>query len=626
MPEGGMVGRWPKQAGPSRYHGLLPRLRRSFAIFTGVAALGGLTQLGLIDAGDRALALASLLGLCAWALAMGCTRGPWWLDLLAVLPLSGVAIAVTDWWAVLPLIHVVVFQRSLYGGIGRSYGGALVLGVVPLGLAATLGGAGVHWSSMALPPSVLVSTWLLRQVRLLAERVELGARREQRLLWASQRIADGDREAVDREVVTAALELLEQPGARSTLWERQGEVWVAVASIGPSRLEAVPSARLPQDMLGRAAVGEPWVLSPPEAAALQERLGLEPSHQGFVYVPLPRPHGPEAVLGLSCPRPPDDALPDVLRRFVQEVALAEDRARLIAEVADREARLASILEGSADIIAQLDAEGRFTMINQAATRVHGYQPEELIGRSVFDLIVEEDRGYVLRTALEGDLSAGIWLAHRLYNAAGEVCEVESRLSRAHPGSDDYILNTRDVTERKALEAEIVYRANHDPLTGLANRSAFTDRLEEALARARRSGVPVGLLMLDLDDFKPVNDTYGHHAGDAVLVELAHRLREGIRTTDLAARMGGDEFSIILEDAGDAHEVAALSARLEAALAEPVTLSSGQQVRVTASMGLAGSRTDGDAEELLREADQHLYVRKRVRVSAMEKRGSGAAAL
>ena len=626
MPEGGMVGQWPKKPASSRYHGLLPRLRRSFAIFTGVAALGGLSQLGLLDAGERTLALVSLLGLCAWALAMARTRGPWWLDVLAVLPLTGVAVAVADWWAVLPLIHVVVFQRSLYGGIPRSYGGALVLAVVPLGLAATLGGAGVHWSSAALPPSVLVSTWLLRQVRLLAERVELGARREQRLLWASQRIADGDREAVDREVVTAALDLLDQPGARSTLWERQGDVWVAVASTGPSRLESVPSARLPQDMIGRAAVGEPWVLSPPEAAALQERLGLEPSHQGFVYVPLPRPHGPEAVLGLSCPRPPDDALPDVLRRFVQEVALAEDRARLVGEVADREARLASILEGSADIIAQLDAEGRFTMINQATTKVHGYQPEDLIGRSVFDLIVEEDRGYALRTTLEGDLSAGIWLSHRLYNAAGEVCEVESRISRPHAGSDEYILNTRDVTERKALEAEIVYRANHDPLTGLANRSAFTDRLEEALSRARRSGIPVGLLMLDLDDFKPVNDTHGHQAGDLVLVEVARRLRDGIRTTDLAARMGGDEFSIILENAGDADEIAALAERLEADLAEPVTLPSGHQVRVTASMGLAGSRTDGDADVLLREADQHLYVRKRARLDSSKSRRTSAAAL
>jgi diguanylate cyclase (GGDEF)-like protein/PAS domain S-box-containing protein len=617
MPDGGMVGHWPRQPAPARYHGLLPRLRRSFALFTGVAALGGLTQLGLVDVGDRMLAVASLLGLCAWALAMAGTRGPWWLDVLAVLPLSGIAIAVADWWAVLPLIHVVVFQRSLYGGIGRAYGGAVALTLVPLGLAVTVGGATVHWSSLALPPSVLVSTWLLRQVRLLAERVELGARREQRLLRASQRIADGDREAVDREVVTAALELLEQPGARSTLWEQQGDTWVAVASTGPSRLDSLPRSRLPQDMIGRAAVGEPWVLCPPEAAILQERMGLEPTHQGFIFVPLPRPHGPVTVLGLSCPRPSDDALVDVLRRFVQEVALAEDRARLIAEVADREARLGSILEGSADIIAQLDAEGRFTMINQAATRVHGYEPDELIGRSVFDLIVEQDRGHVLRTTLAGDLSAGVWLSHRIYNAAGEVCEVESRISRPHASSDEFILNARDVTDRKALEAEIVYRASHDPLTGLANRSAFNDRLEEALSRARRSGTPVGLLMLDLDDFKPVNDTHGHHAGDVVLVEVASRLREGIRATDLAARMGGDEFSIILEDAGDADEIAALAQRLEAALAEPVTLPSGDRVRVTASMGLAGSRTDGDADELLREADQHLYARKRARSESSE---------
>ena len=158
MLEAGMVGQWPKHPASSRYHGLLPRLRRSFAIFTGVASLGGATQLGLLEAADRPLAFVSLLGLCAWALAMGRTRGPWWLDMLVVLPLSGVAITVVDWWAVLPLIHVVVFQRSLYGGVARSYGGALFLAVVPLALATTLSGASVRWSTMILPPSVLVST------------------------------------------------------------------------------------------------------------------------------------------------------------------------------------------------------------------------------------------------------------------------------------------------------------------------------------------------------------------------------------------------------------------------------------------------------------------------------------
>ena len=611
------------RAARAREPSMLPRLRCSFAAFTALVALGGLSQLGAAPVAQPVLAAGALVGLGVWAGAMGRSRAPWGLDLLVVVPLAAAALAVDHWWVIFPLVHVVAFQRALHGGVLRAYGGALLVGGVPLLLSMLTTATTPAWAHLALPPSLLVSTWLLRQVRLLAEQVERGARREQRLLAASRQLAvAADQREVAHVVAQVALELLEQPDGRTTLWEEQDHEWVAVASAGRSRVNAVPKLRLPPDLVGRAAVGEPWTLSREEAAELQTRLGVTPRYRGFVFVPLPRPHGPQAVLGLSCPDPPDPALPDALRRFAQEIALAEERARLAAEVADREARLASIVEGSADIIAQLDAEGRFTMINQATIRTHGYRPEDLLGRNVFDLIVEEDRSGVLRTVLGGDLDAGVNVAHRLHDANGRIREVESRISRPHPGSSDYILNTRDVTERKALEAEIVYRAHHDALTGLANRGAFTDRLEQALARARRTEVPVGLLMLDLDDFKPVNDTHGHHAGDVVLVEVARRLEGSTRATDLAARIGGDEFAVILEDAGDRDEVAELAARLVAAIAEPVALPSGATVRVSACVGVASSATADDADALLRAADQHLYASKRTRARQRARERAG----
>lgn len=616
-------GSMPGAAASPRYRAMLPRLRRSFAAFTSLVAIGGLTQLGIVASDARLFAALSLAGVVAWAGLMAGTRAARWVDPLVVVPLSGVAVAVADWWVVFPLVHVVIFQRALHGGTVRAYGGAVAVGAVPLALAMVTGGTSLNWTHVVLLPSLLASTWLLRQVRLLAEQVELGARREQRLLSASQQMAAAaDRDAVDGVVVSAALQLLEQPDGRSTLWEEGEQAWASIASAGPSRLAQVPKLRLPGEMIGRAEIGEPWVLDLDQAAELQARLGLEPRYEAFVFVPLPRPRGPQAVLGLSCPRPPDPGLPDVLRRFAHEIALAEDRARLIAEVAERESQLASILEGSADIIAELDGDGRFTMVNQATGRVHGYEPEQLLGRSVFDLIPKEDRGYVLRTTLSGDLEAGVHLAHRLYDARGQVREVESRISQPPSERGGYILNTRDVTERKALEAEIVYRAHHDALTGLANRGAFTDRLEEALARSRRHEAPVGLLVLDLNEFKPVNDTYGHQAGDWVLIEVARRLREDIRTTDLAARIGGDEFAVIFEDAGDVDEAAALATRLEPALAEPIRLPDGQQARISASIGLARSRPDSDPDGLLREADQNLYANKRARQRARARTRSG----
>jgi diguanylate cyclase (GGDEF)-like protein/PAS domain S-box-containing protein len=616
------------RGGQGRYRAMLPRLRWSFAAFTALVALGALTQLGAAGVANSWLVTGGLLGLAGWAGIMVLARARWTLDLLGAVPLTVLAMGFTRWWILFPFVHVVIFQRALHGGQVRAYLGALLVGGAPLATSFVITSTTPRLAHAALPPSLLVSTWLLRQVRVLAEEVERGARREQRLLAASRELAvAGDQGEVNEIVVAAALDLLEQADARATLWEEGADQWVAVAGAGLRRVHSVSKLRLPPGMQGRAAIGEPWVLSPSQAAELQARLGLQARFRGFVLVPLPRASGPHAVLMVSCPGSPDPALPETLRRFAQEIALAEERARLVSEVADREARLASILEGSADIIAELDADGRFTMINQATVRTHGYEPEDLLGRSVFDLIPKEDRGYVLRTTLAGDLTAGVSLAHRLYDARGRVRHVESRLSRPHPDAEEYILNTRDVTERKALEAEILYRAHHDTLTGLANRSAFTDRLELALARGRRSGNPVSLLMADLDGFKPVNDTHGHHAGDAVLVEVADRLRAAIRETDLAARVGGDEFAVIVEDTGSDPAAAAgdLAERLADAVAAAIRLPHGGQVRVSISIGVATSGPDSDADTLMREADRDLYVHKRTRAASrpISGRGSGA---
>ena len=253
----------------------------------------------------------------------------------------------------------------------------------------------------------------------------------------------------------------------------------------------------------------------------------------------------------------------------------------------------------------------FTFLNRATFAVHGYRPEELVGTNVFDLFHPDDRGMVLRAVQEGDLATGVELAHRMYDVRGAVRHVETKVSRPIRGSG-YVLNVRDVTERRQMEAEILHHALHDALTGLANRRAFTARLEEALARYARSGHPVGLVMLDLDDFKPVNDTHGHQAGDEVLVEVARRLTDGVRATDLVARVGGDEFAIVCEGAVDETDVATLAARLGGMVDEPIRLARGVDVAVSASLGIATAWPGCDGDELLREADQQLYVVKHAR--------------
>ncbi|MPZ44749.1 MAG: diguanylate cyclase [Betaproteobacteria bacterium] len=164
--------------------------------------------------------------------------------------------------------------------------------------------------------------------------------------------------------------------------------------------------------------------------------------------------------------------------------------------------------------------------------------------------------------------------------------------------------------RKAAEEKLRFGAYHDPLTGLANRAAFVERLEQTLALAQRHHRQVALLFIDLDGFKPVNDTLGHGAGDAVLKEIAARLRSSLRAGDVVGRMGGDEFVVLVEESGEPERPAKVARKLLDAVARPVPLAAGQECRVTASIGISRYPEDGeDAGALLRSADEAMYRSK-----------------
>jgi diguanylate cyclase (GGDEF)-like protein len=192
------------------------------------------------------------------------------------------------------------------------------------------------------------------------------------------------------------------------------------------------------------------------------------------------------------------------------------------------------------------------------------------------------------------------------------------------GAQDYLVKGHiDVTQlsrsigwavhRKALETRLARDALHDALTGLPNRTLMIDRLRSALSRTERSGTKVAVFFMDLDDFKPVNDRFGHDAGDKVLVVVADRLRDAVRPSDTVARIGGDEFVVIWEGIGDANqEWELLRTRLAATVAAPITLG-GATVQVTASIGLAVGGSEREPEALLREADLAMYQTKRSRL-------------
>ena len=170
----------------------------------------------------------------------------------------------------------------------------------------------------------------------------------------------------------------------------------------------------------------------------------------------------------------------------------------------------------------------------------------------------------------------------------------------------------DITARKEAEMRLAHMALHDPLTGLPNRRALADALERAIARARRTGLPLAVLALDLDGFKAINDRHGHPAGDATLLQVAARLQRTIRRSDLVARLGGDEFAVIATDLNGPAPIVRLARRLGAALRVPIHLEDAV-AEIDVSIGVAFYPGDGETtEQLLARADAALYAAKRER--------------
>lgn len=174
----------------------------------------------------------------------------------------------------------------------------------------------------------------------------------------------------------------------------------------------------------------------------------------------------------------------------------------------------------------------------------------------------------------------------------------------------YVALISDITSQKENEQRLRRLAHFDTLTGLPNRTLLADRLEQALGRARRSGKPVAVALIDLDGFKEVNDRLGHDAGDALLVTVARRMKDCLRTQDTIARMGGDEFIAVIGELDDHDEVRRPLERLLAVLAEPIELEQGT-VRVAGSIGVTFYPQAGpiESEQLIRQADQAMYAVK-----------------
>jgi len=297
---------------------------------------------------------------------------------------------------------------------------------------------------------------------------------------------------------------------------------------------------------------------------------------------------------------------------LRQLLTVRENVRLLAEHAARqnEARFRSLVQHSSDVIIVTRADSTVRFVSPSVTRVFGYDPAGMMRQTVTELLHPDDRSRAVTFFREAAQAPGVTgpVEWRFRQPDGSWLHAEILATNLlHDQSvKGVVLNTRDVSERRRLEEQLTHQAFHDPLTGLANRALFRDRVSHALALAQRRGSPVTVLFLDLDDFKTVNDSLGHAEGDRLLISAAERFLACARTADTVARLGGDEFAILIEgtDGRDG-----LPERLAAAMSHPFTLS-GSQVRITASIGVASASTSDIADDLLRNADMAMYAAKR----------------
>jgi diguanylate cyclase (GGDEF)-like protein/PAS domain S-box-containing protein len=301
-----------------------------------------------------------------------------------------------------------------------------------------------------------------------------------------------------------------------------------------------------------------------------------------------------------------------------QIALVVERINLTGEISrrDGEAYFRTLIQSASDVILIVGDDDRIRYASPSAATVFGWT--DLTGSPLAGLIADTHHATLLDAlamarAGGGRLEDGVDLTAVCPDRRLLQVECTMRDLRDDSTVRGLVLTVRDVTERRRLENDLAHQAFHDGLTGLANRVLFRNRLEHAFAVAEHAGADLGVLFVDLDDFKEVNDTLGHAVGDQLLVAVGQRIAQAIGPQNTAARMGGDEFAILVEQADDALVAEQTAARIVAALAVPVEVSDGlggsHIVSGAASVGVATSRDASSPTELLRHADLALYLAK-----------------
>jgi diguanylate cyclase (GGDEF)-like protein/PAS domain S-box-containing protein len=342
------------------------------------------------------------------------------------------------------------------------------------------------------------------------------------------------------------------------------------------------------------------------AAVITSSLELLHSHSTGTFVPWNR----NALILLIVGRQ--------LLTLLENRALTRDlEARVEARTAElraSEQRFQALVQHSSDVVTVVDGDATVIYQSESMERVFGHPAHSLVNRPLTDLLDLRAAGR-LREALQsvsrrpyGTLSIEL----PIRRADGRICQAELTITNLldDPNVGALVLNTRDITDRKELENQLVHEAFHDALTNLANRALFSDRVDQALRRRDRDEHPIAVLFLDLDGFKEVNDSRGHAAGDELLTQVAERLRNSVRPEDTVARFGGDEFAILVDvDPDGNNDAEQVAKRVISGIGMPFEVD-GNELHVSVSIGIAyGGPYAENAGQLMRNADLAMYRAK-----------------
>jgi diguanylate cyclase (GGDEF)-like protein/PAS domain S-box-containing protein len=448
-----------------------------------------------------------------------------------------------------------------------------------------------------------VVIYLLVAVRMsgLVVRHEQAERRERALREVGAKfVAAGDADAIRAATADAIAEVTDQQASARIDLVPEGGTWAqhlpGLTDDATTDLEHGRSVRL--------AKVDPQ---------LAHALALDPAPKALLLTPIRRGQVNVGLAVVSSDTPVTRETARAVGGLVAQASLALERAQLAADVHRQrvEARFRSLVQNATDLITVIDSDGTVRYQSPSVRRVLGYEPDALEGTDFFDLVDPDDAPSV-RSLLATSAASQNMIDARLRHQNGTWLSVEMTASdlTADPNVAGIVLNTRDVSERRAFEEQLQHQAFHDTVTGLANRALFHDRVHHALERQGRDGDGLSILLLDLDDFKAVNDSLGHALGDRLLTEVGNRLRTLVRGADTVARMGGDEFAVLMEEAST-EEAGDTAERILEGLKAPFQLD-GKDVLVRASLGIAivqAGDEDESAEEVLRNADVAMYMAK-----------------